>query len=184
MDRNSKSSCPFCDIEKQEKRTFYKKGNWYAFLARTPLTNGHTILAVCSDSLKCPKRLEPAVLKKVDVALGDVIKALEKHYDPKNILITSLRGSIEHVHFHLIPLWEHEERPWRLVRSYEKENGHLHEFLGHLEIRTGYKSSCEREEKHWTKEDQRNNTLKKLIPDAKALSKITGYKTSKPKNLD
>lgn len=151
-------NCPFCDIEELKPRIFYDKGNWFAFLARTPLTDGHTILAAYPGASGCPRILEPSVLIGVDIALGDLIEPLRGHYKARNILFTSLRGSEPHFHFHLIPLLEKDEAPWRCAKGYKE--GHLHELLGHLE------KEAEREKRKRCWSDK----------DIEALRSITGYR--------
>jgi len=186
----SKVSCPFCNTKDLSKRIFYYQKNdnknnknknfkFFAFLAAPPHTRGHTILAVYSPSEKeCPRKLNSMTLSRLDGlgnALGDVIKVLKVHYDPKDILLASLRGDVKHFHIHLIPLDKNEESEWRKGTGYE--NSHLMEFIGALEKKGNYREL--RLETNGVKvKQQRANFEKdrKTIEDVKKLRNIAGYK--------
>ncbi len=131
--------CPFCKREKLEDRVFYEDDNWIAFLAAPYHTNGHCILAakpIKRDRYPvCPivDVVGWRILEHIDAALVSVTDSLMKHYHPKDILFSSVRGDINHFHCHLIPLWDNEEKIWRKEHLYER--GHLLEYLGYLEKR-------------------------------------------------
>ena len=182
-------ACEFCNLKKLGPRIFYKEGNWAAFLAAPYHTRGHTILIRIKKKGKCPQKLNKNVLPGMGCAIADVSKALMscKYYDPKpkKILFASLRGDVEHFHIHLIPLWGNEEIEWREEQiennhlCYEK--GHLIEYLGNLERKGDKRASKERNEKGWTSEKQRKETIKnndfKSYIDS--LIKKTGYNPRK-----
>ena len=175
-------SCDFCNTEKLIKRIFYCQKNddndkhyrYFAFLDGIPHTRGHTVLAVLSPSTKCPRLLNVTTLSRLGNALSDVIKALEAHYAPKDILLASLRGDVKHFHIHLIPLYKNEENEWRKVTGYEKH--HLMEFIGSLEKRGNYRVL--RSEANGVKEEQQRAKFEKdpkTIKDIKKLRNLTAY---------
>ena len=175
-------SCPFCNTKELSKRIFYCQKNddndthynYYPFLAAPPHTRGHAILAVLSPSKKCPRQLNITTLSRLGNALSDVIKVLKVHYDPKDILLASLRGDVKHFHIHLIPLDKNEESEWRKVTGYK--NSHLMEFIGTLEKRGNYREL--RLEADGVKvKQQRSNFEKdrKMIEDIKKLRNLAGY---------
>jgi diadenosine tetraphosphate (Ap4A) HIT family hydrolase len=167
-----KKPCPFCDRKKLEPRVFYEK-DWCAFLAAPYHTKGHAILAARTLDKNCPTGLGQPILKSLGNDLARVADVLQKHYKPKDILVASVRGDIPHTHFHLIPLWPHEERKWRMQHVYEK--GHLLEFLGMLERAGDSLAMNERIAFRWSEEEQRKDIVKRLRFDISALRKITGY---------
>ena len=117
--------CVFCERgDNLQNRTFYEKGDWFAFLAAPEYALGHAILARVTGAA-CPTTLTPQNLKGAELALVDVLQAIRSHYRPKDVLIASLRGEEPHMHWHLIPLWEEPEREWRLESKHE--SGHLFE---------------------------------------------------------
>jgi diadenosine tetraphosphate (Ap4A) HIT family hydrolase len=109
--------CPFCKRGKLEDRVFYENDNWIAFLATPYHTSGHCIIAAKSTKKDgrpvCPRVevLGWGILDSFGIAaLASVARFLIKHYKPKDILFSSVRGDINHFHCHLIPLWDHEEK--------------------------------------------------------------------------
>ena len=96
-----------------------------------------------------------------------------KHYNPKDILFSSVRGDIARFHCHMIPLWQREEDPWRQKHYYPK--GHLLEFLGYLEKQGDERAKCERKEKALKDDEHRRQITETLKPDVEELRKITGY---------
>lgn len=172
--------CPFCNLEKLDRRIFYNQGNWVGFLAAQYHTKGHTILAA-HPKYGCPKtseKLHDECWKTLGVAIKTVVDSLMKYYKSKgvkDILFASLRGKIKHFHLHLIPLWQEEEKKWRKEKQHE--DGHLFEFCGDLESSGDLFYKKERYLKDWTKEEQIKENTKLLELHAKRLRKITGYKT-------
>jgi diadenosine tetraphosphate (Ap4A) HIT family hydrolase len=171
--------CPFCKREKPKDRAFYEDDNWIAFLAAPYHTNGHCILAAKPTEQDrypiCPRVdvLGWEILECFGTSLVSVAGFLMKHYHPKDILFSSVRGDINHFHCHLIPLWENEEALWRKEHLYKR--GHLFEYLGYLEKRGDEAAKREREKMGWDTEQQRNAITKKLKPDVEALRRLTGY---------
>jgi len=174
-------NCDFCNTKKLDKRIFYcqedddsDKHKYFAFLAATPHTRGHTILAVFSPSRKCPRQLNITTLSRLGDALSDVIKVINAHYAPKNILFASLRGDVKHIHIHLIPLYKDEESEWRKVTGYE--NSHLMEFIGTLEKKGNYRE-LRLEAKGISIEQQRTEFEKdpKTAKDIKRLRNLARY---------
>jgi diadenosine tetraphosphate (Ap4A) HIT family hydrolase len=163
------TACVFCERKPLEPRVFYDRFSWYAFLAAPPYAKGHTILAVKNSGTNCPTTLQHEHLKGLDVALADVVQTLLQHYRPKDVLFASLRGKDPHVHCHLVPLWQEQEREWRVQSLHEK--GHLFEFLGYTEKTAQSKAQHEKIERGWSEEDQ----LLELKPDVDALRVIAGY---------
>jgi diadenosine tetraphosphate (Ap4A) HIT family hydrolase len=171
--------CPFCKREKLEDRVFYEDDKWIAFLAAPYHTNGHCILAAKPTkqdrSPLCPRVdvLGWGILECFSTALVLVADFLMQHYQPKDILFSSVRGDINHFHCHLIPFWDKEERVWRKEHSYER--GHLFEYLGYLEKTGDEAAKRERVKMGWDTEQQRNAISKKLQPAVKTLRLLTGY---------
>ncbi|MBN1615442.1 MAG: hypothetical protein JW950_13330 [Deltaproteobacteria bacterium] len=121
----------------------------------------------------CRTAVNATVLRGVGTALTEVARALKKHFNPKDILFSSLRGDIKHFHFHVIPLWLELEREWRRQTLYEK--GHLHEFLGYLEKSAYVTNMMERIDHGWDLDEQRSHITRRLSSDVKSLRRITGY---------
>jgi histidine triad (HIT) family protein len=162
--RDNQNECPFCKIEKIKDRIFYENKGWIAFLAAPPYTKGHTIFAVKKKIDKCPqdllKDIDSEHLKSLGDSLKEIFRILKKVYKVDNITISSLRGNIQHFHFHLIPIHGIEEMKWRVEKGHKK--GHLFEYLGYLEIKGFEKSEKQRIEKGWTKHYQRDVTTDTL----------------------
>lgn len=172
-------SCAFCDSKKLQPRTFYEDANWLAFLAAPPHTRGHTIFAAVDPSGACPQNTDEEVLSGISGALAKVIQALKKHFERKDVLFASLRGSVRHFHLHLIPLWEEQEANWRKSKADQDfyERGHLLEYLGTLEERGDRNAADERGINDWSEDEQRENVVKQeqFQRDLAALCEITGY---------
>ena len=162
--------CVLCERTPLEKRVYYDRGSWYAFLASPPYVDGHSILSVKKFGNECPEKLDALILRGLDSALADVVHIVTQHFQPKDILIASLRGRERHVHFHLIPLWEDLEHEWRSKSKHPK--GHLFEYLGTLEKTRQAGHKLERKEKGWTKDEQRNAYLPSLLPHVDKLRKL------------
>jgi diadenosine tetraphosphate (Ap4A) HIT family hydrolase len=143
-------SCPFCDVNTEEmrERIFYRDENWYSMLAAPCHNKGHSLLLALRRTDHCPTQPSMEVLSGLPKALCKTIEAIKAVYRPKDVLLTSLRGSEGHFHFHLVPLYEDEELRWRSSQNgmehYKK--GHLMEFLGHLEKRGDERARNERRE--------------------------------------
>jgi len=169
--------CPFCDIESLKPRIFYQKGNWLGLLAAPAHSKGHSILFTLKGGVDCPNeinKLGPQIWDEMGPALKDMSYVLMKYYQPRDLLLASVRGDVRHFHFHLIPLWEKEEKMWRTERGY-KERGHLLEYLGYLEIQGDTKCEKERRKKGWSEGKQRNKITEKLAPDIHGLRSVSGY---------
>lgn len=170
--------CPFCDCQSEEmkRRIFYLDTNWFAILAAPYHTRGHTILAAVRGGTGCPREPSLQLLKGLSTALAKTIEALKIIYNPRDVLLASLRGSESHFHFHLIPLWKHEEEKWRSSRAdYEYCTGHLMEFLGHLEEQGDRQARYEREYRCWSEEQQRESMIASQGDDIKKLREASGY---------
>ena len=166
-----KNSCKFCDPEPAIlKRVFYNRHDWYAFLAAPPYAKGHTIVARQKANAQCPSELLREHLQGIDRALSDVVEAIRWHYQPKDVLVASLRGKERHVHWHLIPLWDQQEREWRLEERHE--SGHLFEFLAHADRSAQSKALDERIRLGWTEEQQRCQFTVAHQSDIDALSQF------------
>lgn len=171
--------CPFCKKDIWiERRIFYRDKNWYAMLAAPFHTKGHTILAAISKDYKCPKEPSEEVLGGLSTALVNILKIIKKCYQPKDILVSLLRGSESHFHFHLVPLWEPEEKDWRNAQKDREQykKGHLMEYLGFLEKRANERHEIERKKKGWSEEDQRKKIIISLGPEVENLRIIARYK--------
>ena len=168
------SYCVFCDRTPLKSRIFYDQFNWYAFLTAPPYTKGQTILTLKKINLECPTGLTAENLKGLDIAISSVSQILLSHYHPKDILVASLRGRDPHIHFHLIPLWEEEEREWR-KRSLRKK-GYLLEYLGHVEHTAETKLETERAQNGLSEDEHRELIIPQLQPDVNALRVISFYK--------
>ena len=140
-------ACTFCERGPDiQNRVFYDRPDWYAFLAAPSYTKGHTILARQKAGAECPTLLLRE-LQGIERALSELVEALRSHYKPKDTLVVSLRGKEPHVHWHLIPLWEEQERGWRLESRHE--NGHLFEFLADADRAAQAKAFDERIKHGW-----------------------------------
>lgn len=136
---------------------------------------GHIILAANSIS-GCPDRitkLHDYCWDKLGLAMKEVSEIILEYYKPDDVLYSSVRGDKKHFHFHLFPFWEIKAEEWRKERRYDK--GHLLEFLGHLEHLGDDFWKRERNLKEWKDEKQRDEIIKLLEPQVRALRKITGY---------
>lgn len=118
----------------------------------------------------CPRTLLREHLQGIDRALSDVLEAIRSHYRPKDVLAASLRGKEAHVHWHLIPLWELQEREWRLRERHE--SGHLFEFLADADRVAQSKALDERINHGWTEEEQRHRFTVVHQADIEALSTL------------
>lgn len=171
-------ACPFCNISndiKKEKGIFYRNESWFAILAAPGHTKGHAILAAVRRSDDCQTEPSLDVLNGLPQALSKTIAALKSNYGTNNILLSSLRGSVPHYHFHLVPLHEHERTAWRNSQN-DKEgykDGHLMEFLGHLE-----KQSDDRGKKSGLSEEQQRIEIVASQEYSTAIEKlrlVSGY---------
>jgi diadenosine tetraphosphate (Ap4A) HIT family hydrolase len=156
------------------RRIFYRDKNWFAALAAPFHTKGHTILAALLKDYKCPKEFSEEVLAGLSTAMVKTIKIMKKCYTPKDVLLSSLRGSESHFHFHLIPLWEHEEKEWRDEQKDrgQYKNGHLMEFLGYLEKRANERDEIQKKEEGLTDEEHRNRIIVLVGPEVRKLRAI------------
>jgi len=154
-------TCPFCRLDQLQDRVFYRDRDWYAFLDKKPLTPGHTIVArVSAGNEECPRLLGHETLEGIDAALAAVIALLMAHFQPKDVLVASLRGKVPHVHFHLVPLWAAEEQQWRQESGHE--TGRLWQFLGHLDASQADEQGRERD------------VLERLRSDVNELRRLAG----------
>jgi diadenosine tetraphosphate (Ap4A) HIT family hydrolase len=150
--------CPFCSDNLVE-RILFRGGGWFAFLDANPLLPGHAVLAREADG-SCPESLTATTLAGFHEVLPVVVGALKDSYGAYNVLVTSLRGTVKHLHFHLVPLVIGTEREWRSQSLWEK--GHLHEFLGHHERESFIRNQRERIERGWTEPQQRTEHSNQL----------------------
>jgi diadenosine tetraphosphate (Ap4A) HIT family hydrolase len=171
--RRINTLCPFCNVNDvwMGRRIFYRDKNWFAVLAAPFHTKGHTILAALSKDYKCPKEFSEEVLAGLSTPIVKTIKIMKKCYTPKDVLLSSLRGSESHFHFHLVPLWEHEEKEWRDEQKDRRQykNGHLMEFLGYLEKRANERDEIQKKEEGLTDEEHRDRIIVSLDPEVKKL---------------
>jgi diadenosine tetraphosphate (Ap4A) HIT family hydrolase len=153
------------------RRIFYRDKNWFAVLAAPFHTKGHSILAALSKDYQCPKEFSEEVLVGLTTAIVKTIKIIKKCYTSKDVLLSSLRGSESHFHFHLVPLWEHEERKWRDKQKDREQykNGHLMEFLGYLEKRANERDEIQKKKEGLTDEEHRNRIIVSLDSEVKKL---------------
>ena len=172
-------SCIFCkyeEIETIKEVIFFDEGEWIAFPSVPYHTRGHTILAAKPKDGKCPRTTDGdwTMVETLGPALKKVAECLVSYYQPKDLLFSSLRGSMTHFHCHLIPLWDCEEKAWRKERLYE--GGRLMEYLGDLEKRGLERAALERCQNGWDEAKQRDAIGKRLEPDIKELRSLTGYR--------
>ena len=176
-------SCPFCkkNFNNIKERIFFDAEGWVAFLDSNPILSGHTILA---RKLICDPVLDSITVKNLagfDQILPKVVETLKEAYKVNDVLVTSLRGTIKHMHFHLIPLTVSAQRTWRKETLWEK--GHLHELLGYYEKKSYIENRQERVENSWTEGDQRIEHTKKLMPEVVKLRRViarTSAMSAKP----
>ena len=147
------SGCPLCRPECVAPYTFYRGHGWFAFLSNPPHVLGHTIMAAESRT-GCPQALDALNLtSNIQQALRDTLRLLNTRYHPKDYLIASLRGSIKHYHWHILPLWELQEEEWRQTTGYR--DGHLMEYMGYLERRGDERNAKLMEAMGWSMDDLR-----------------------------
>jgi diadenosine tetraphosphate (Ap4A) HIT family hydrolase len=163
--------CPFCQKHMLE-RIFLQRDGWFAFLDANGMLPGHTILAREPPPGSCPQELTTENLAGVDRALPHVVAALKQAYEAYDVLVSSLRGTVKHVHFHLIPLTHAAERQWRTETPWEK--GHLHEFLGHQEREGSLRNQLERIQEGWDEKRQMVEHTKRLQSEVASLRRIVG----------
>jgi len=166
--------CPFCNSQCLSQRIFFQNDKWLAFLSAPRHTRGHTILARLSSTQECPTQLDANNLSGLGDALSEVTKVIRQQYEPKDVLIASVRGDVKHFHIHLIPLNKEEEDAWRNVTGYK--DSHLLEFLGSLERRRDFQV-LELEAKGKSEEQQRKDAETELEPEIQQLRNKTGYKS-------
>jgi diadenosine tetraphosphate (Ap4A) HIT family hydrolase len=111
-------------------------------------------------------------LDGVHFAIPRIADVLKEEFDAYDVLVTSLRGNVKHVHFHVVPLTHATENEWRRKAHWVK--GHLHEFLGYHERESFIRYQCEREKQGWTEEEQRVEHSKNLQLQAMRLRAIIG----------
>jgi len=172
-------ACPFCDIDSNgmKERIFYQDKNWFSVLAAPFHTKGHAILAAVPTAANCPQEPSLQVLNGLSTALAKTIEVLKKVYQPKDVLLASLRGSEKHFHFHLIPLYQDDEKIWRDSHADREryQNGHLMEFLGYVEKQGDERAEVERQKSGLSKEQQRTRIVTSQKPDIEKLRLLSGY---------
>ncbi len=169
--------CSFCDFSSDEmkKRIFYRDEDWFAILAAPGHNKGHALLTVVRKTSNCPTEPSLEVFSGLPKALWKAIQAVKTVYQPKNVLLSSLRGSESH--FHLVPLHEDEEKGWRNLQK-DKEgyrNGHLMEFLGYLEKQGDERAKEERRKSGFSEEQQRTKIIASQKPEIEKLRLAAGY---------
>jgi diadenosine tetraphosphate (Ap4A) HIT family hydrolase len=162
--------CPFCQNQMVERIFFHAEG-WFAFLDANGMLRGHTVLAR-EASGTCPEELTPEHLAGLHRALPVVASALKEAYEAYDVLATSLRGTVKHLHFHLLPLTVAAEREWRAETRWEK--GHLHEFLGHHEREGFLRNQQERIRQGWDEKRQFAEHAKRLQSEVARLRSMIG----------
>lgn len=98
------------------------------------------------------------MLGGLSIALVRTINLVKKCYQPKDVLLSSVRGDISHYHFHLIPLYEDQEKKWRKDR-HQYERGHLMQFMGDLEKEANKQYEIERRREGLSEIEQRKEPL-------------------------
>jgi diadenosine tetraphosphate (Ap4A) HIT family hydrolase len=171
--------CPFCDFrgDEMKKRIFYRDEDWFAILAAPGHNRGHVLLTAVRKTSDCPTEPSLEVFSGLPKALWKAIQAVKTVYQPKNVLLSSLRGSENHFHFHLVPLYEGEEKAWRNSQK-DKEgyrNGHLMEFLGYLEKQGDERAKEERRKSGLSEEQQRTKIVASQKPEIEKLRLAAGY---------
>jgi diadenosine tetraphosphate (Ap4A) HIT family hydrolase len=177
-------SCPFCNIDGLRNRIFYENDKWFAFLAAPNNTKGHAIIAERPCGSVCPRvdRRGWGDLHCFGATLGQVATTLMKHYGPRDILFSSLRGDIAHFHVHLIPLWANEEDSWRMCKGDGYKRGHLMEFLGNLEKQADEKVERELKIRQITIDELRREITELLKDEVEELRKLTEYSSPQQTN--
>lgn len=165
--------CPFCDHDLSQ-RTFFRGEGWVSFFDANPILPGHTILAR-EPSESCPNSLDSNTLAAIHVVLPRISEALKLAYGASNVLVTSLRGAVKHVHFHLVPVTPEIEQRWRDCSGWK--SGHLHEFLGHHETVASVRNLVEREQRGWSEEQQRFEHTKSLEREVARVKPLLGGAT-------
>jgi len=125
----------------------------------------------------CPTEPSLEVFSGLPKALWNAIQAVKTVYQPKNVLLSSLRGSESHFHFHLVPLYEDEEKAWRNSQKNKEgyENGHLMEFLGYLEKQGNERAKEEERKSGLSEEQQRTKIVASQKPEIEKLRLAAGY---------
>ena len=162
--------CPFCQNQMVERIFFHAEG-WFAFLDANGMLPGHAILARESSG-SCPEELTAEHLAGFDRALPVVVDALKQAYEGYDVLATFLRGTVKHLHFHLLPLTAAAEREWRTETGWKK--GHLHGFLAHHERQAFFRNQRERTQHGWDEKRQFAEHAKLLQSEVVRLRSIIG----------
>lgn len=92
--------CPFCDPSLNE-RIYFREHGWGAFLDVNEMLPGHSIVAR-QTSNGCPDIFKAENLESLHLVLPKISDGLQREYGASNVLVTSLRGKVRHVHFHLL----------------------------------------------------------------------------------
>jgi diadenosine tetraphosphate (Ap4A) HIT family hydrolase len=145
-------SCPLCNASALADRVFFRGHGWFAMLDANPLVAGHTIL-VRETPGSCPDALTAGSLEHVQIVAPRIAEALKDEYSAINVLITSLRGLVAHMHVHLLPLRAEDERTWRAESGWN--SGHLHQFLGDQDRASSIRNLQERIDQGWSEDEQR-----------------------------
>jgi diadenosine tetraphosphate (Ap4A) HIT family hydrolase len=154
---------------------FFRGHGWFATLEASPLVPGHTIL-VRETSGGCPDALSADSLANVHLVVPEIAGVLKEVYAATNVLVTSLRGLVAHMHVHLLPLTAEAERLWRAESGWER--GHLHQFLGDQDRASSIRNLQERIEQGWSEVDQRAAHTQRLSDSVGKLRVRLGWRVS------
>lgn len=119
------SNCPFCDIKNKFGSVHFgdkdyphqtwidygkdDNGNimWYAILCPEQYTRGHTLI-ILREHMNKISDSEPheEELKHLIIGINKVSKKLKEVLDARNIYVLSLCEDLQHLHFHLIPIYK------------------------------------------------------------------------------
>jgi diadenosine tetraphosphate (Ap4A) HIT family hydrolase len=168
-------SCALCNASALSDRVFFRRHGWFALLETNPLVPGHTIL-VRETAGACPDALTVDSLANVHLVAPEIAAVLKEVYAATNVLVTSLRGLVAHMHVHLLPLTAEAERSWRAESGWA--TGHLHQFLGDQDRASSIRNLQERIEQGWSEVDQRSAHTQQLSDSVGHLRVRLGWRAA------
>jgi diadenosine tetraphosphate (Ap4A) HIT family hydrolase len=142
-------------------------------LDANPMVLGHTILVRETPGV-CPAALTAESLANVHLVAPEIAGVLKEVYAATNVLVTSVRGLVSHMHIHLLPLSAEAERAWRTQSGWA--SGHLHQFIGDHDLVSSIRNQQERLERGWTEAEQHAAHLRQLSPRVAELRGRSGWR--------
>lgn len=120
-------NCPFCEILKNTDNTLFVCDFSYTFVVMDdrPLTKGHLMVLPksCIKDLRLADINELMVLTQATKYLTDVIDSI---YSPERVgMFTSGFHDIDHLHIHMLPLFDKFKDLFQKDRHYDIEGAQM-----------------------------------------------------------